>query len=96
MHDRVFSRQCFRGGGQPLHQAGSRAALTRWKRLVREPPEESESGNYGHETVEKEHPSEACKSADAVHELEAGRDEANYRRGDLRSGEVHADSFSGS
>lgn len=67
----------------------------RWNWTVGEPPEEEEADDDGDESVEEEHPLEADQAAVAVHLLEAGGDETDHGRGDLRRGEVLTDALAG-
>ena len=96
MNDGIFTSESLGGRGKPFHDTGALPRLAGRQGLVGEPPEEQETDDDSHEAVEEEHPPETRETSDAVHELEAGRDEADDSGRDLSGGEVHADPFAGS
>lgn len=92
--ERIPAREGLGGRWQPLQPAGSRSLPTWRQKAVREPPQKSKAQHHGDKTVYEKHPLEAYQAPSAVHELKAGRDEANDGSRHLSGGKVHANALS--
>ena len=95
MHLGVVAGERRRRCGQPAtpQPRTGRRSGARWERPVGQPPEQQEADGHGGDAPEEKHPLEADEAAGAVHELEAGRDEADDGGGELGGGEVDADAL---
>lgn len=93
VYDGVFAGQGLGRLGQELEDALAHAGLSGRQRAVGQPPEQDESEDYCQQAVDEEHPLESHQTAQAVHLLESGRDEADHGSRDLGGGKVLPDAL---